>query len=62
MAENIKFDYCQWCGGSLIPKLGQYGYFMSCINFPRCKFGRGFTEEDKRIYYTPEETETKNNG
>lgn len=31
---------CPWCGAALVYKNGQYGDYMGCSNFPKCKFKR----------------------
>jgi DNA topoisomerase-1 len=33
-------EKCPECGGFLVKKLGKYGTFLSCENFPQCKFGK----------------------
>lgn len=31
-------DECPWCGGQIIEKIGRYGKFRSCSNYPRCEY------------------------
>ncbi|MBO5487503.1 MAG: topoisomerase DNA-binding C4 zinc finger domain-containing protein [Eubacterium sp.] len=31
---------CPECGGELREKSGQYGKFMGCSNYPRCRYTR----------------------
>jgi hypothetical protein len=31
---------CPKCGGQLIERTGKYGYFISCSNYPKCKYTR----------------------
>lgn len=45
--ENIRIDQakikhmtCPRCGGQLVRRSGQYGSFLGCANFPRCRFTR----------------------
>lgn len=38
-------DLCPSCGGKLIIKLGKYGKFISCSNFPECKYAAPFLRE-----------------
>ena len=33
--KNIK---CPYCKGKLVKKWGQFGEFISCSNYPNCKF------------------------
>lgn len=39
-ANNKKIEnmICPKCGGKLIARNGQYGPFLGCSNYPRCKF------------------------
>ena len=41
-------DYgtCPNCGADLVKKSGRYGDFLSCSNFPKCKFSMDFKEEN----------------
>ncbi len=32
---------CPKCGGKLVQKIGKYGNFYGCSNFPECKFTKG---------------------
>lgn len=38
--DNAKIEnmICPKCGGKLIARNGQYGPFLGCSNYPRCKF------------------------
>lgn len=36
---------CPRCGGQLVERNGQYGKFLGCSNYPRCKY----TEKNNRI-------------
>lgn len=35
---KIAHNICPRCGGELILRHGQYGYFYGCENYPKCKF------------------------
>lgn len=35
--KNYEVEICPLCGGEMIIKLGRYGYFWSCVRFPKCK-------------------------
>lgn len=41
-------DYgtCPNCGGDLVKKSGKYGDFLSCSNFPKCRFSMDYNEGD----------------
>jgi restriction system protein len=34
-------DLCPNCGGHLVPKVGKFGKFKGCSNYPDCKFSKG---------------------
>lgn len=36
--KSIENNICPICGGTLIERLGKYGKFKGCSNYPRCKF------------------------
>lgn len=36
--KELKEGICPRCGGQLIEKVGQYGKFYGCSNYPKCKF------------------------
>jgi len=38
MKKDIDNNICPRCGGALIERKGQYGTFMGCSNYPKCKF------------------------
>jgi len=31
-------EVCPECGGELVYRIGRYGKFISCLNFPRCRY------------------------
>lgn len=33
-------NMCPKCGSMLVKKNGKYGFFMSCSNFPKCKYSK----------------------
>ena len=39
---QIKYDasVCPECGGKLREKNGQYGSFIGCSNYPKCRYTR----------------------
>lgn len=36
--QSVKQGKCPKCGGVLIQRKGQFGYFKGCSNFPKCRF------------------------
>lgn len=38
LEEKIEQGICPRCGGSLVSRKSEYGAFIGCSNFPRCKF------------------------
>lgn len=36
--EEQNINKCPKCGGNLITRNGQYGPFIGCSNYPRCKY------------------------
>ncbi len=36
---------CELCGGSVVKKLGRFGEFYACADYPRCKFTKPITKE-----------------
>ncbi len=38
-------EKCPECGHNLVLKLGRYGKFYSCSNFPECKYAKPFVEK-----------------
>lgn len=39
-------DLCPQCGGELVYREGRYGKFVSCINFPECRYTKNEEEEN----------------
>lgn len=39
-------ETCPECGNELVYRVGRYGKFISCINFPECRYTRGEEDED----------------
>ena len=46
-------DTCPECGGELVYRVGRFGKFISCINFPTCKYTAKIVDPNK---YVPEKT------
>ena len=39
-------EMCPDCGNELVYRVGRYGKFISCINFPECRYTRGEEDDD----------------
>lgn len=39
-------ETCPDCGNELVYRVGRYGKFISCINFPECRYTRGEEDDD----------------
>ena len=46
-------EVCPECGGELVYRQGRYGKFISCINFPTCKYTQKLVDPNK---FVPEKT------
>jgi len=46
-------DLCPECGGELVYRVGRFGKFISCVNFPTCKYTQKIVDPNK---YVPEKT------
>lgn len=40
-------EVCPECGGELVYRVGRYGKFISCANFPKCRYTRQIDKPDK---------------
>ncbi len=40
-------EVCPECGGELVYRNGRFGKFISCINFPKCRYTKKIEEENK---------------
>ena len=40
-------ETCPECGGELVCRIGRYGKFISCLNFPKCRYTRQLESEAK---------------
>jgi ssDNA-binding Zn-finger/Zn-ribbon topoisomerase 1 len=36
--KELDKGICPRCGGKLVERNGQYGRFLGCSNYPKCKF------------------------
>ena len=54
-AERVKIEVektdkkCPQCGGDLIIRIGRFGKFIACSNFPECKYTQAFVEIIKGV-------------
>lgn len=50
-AERVKIEVekigekCPKCGGELVIRIGKYGKFISCSNYPKCNYTREYVEK-----------------
>ena len=45
----FEYGFCPNCGSKLVKKSGINGYFLSCSNFPKCKFSMNYKLENFNI-------------
>ncbi len=45
--EVFQGEKCKICGGNMIIRSSKYGKFLSCENYPRCKYKINYYEENK---------------
>jgi len=38
-------EKCPQCGGDLVMRIGKFGKFIACSNFPECKYTRPYLEK-----------------
>jgi DNA topoisomerase I len=55
IAEEKIGQKCPQCGNDLVKKLGRYGRFIACSNYPDCKYSRPLKNQKKRNQLTAEE-------
>lgn len=44
--EILVSKKCELCGGSLVVRRSRYGKFLSCENFPKCRYKAKYDEKD----------------
>ena len=37
ITEEASTEICDKCGGKMVIRMGRFGKFMACSNFPKCK-------------------------
>lgn len=42
-------DKCPDCGNDLVYRIGRFGKFISCINFPECRYTKGEDEDENAV-------------
>ncbi len=47
LTEEKSNEKCPTCGSPMIIKLGRFGKFMACVNYPKCKTTKPLGEEKK---------------
>jgi DNA topoisomerase-1 len=49
IAEEITEEKCPQCGANLLIKLGRFGKFLACPNFPKCKFAKSIKKSEINV-------------
>lgn len=58
--KNIEKIICEKCGGELVIKIGRFGKYLACSNYPKCENIKSFREvyaQQKEVEYTGETCE-----
>ncbi|GAB4297025.1 MAG: type I DNA topoisomerase [Ignavibacteriaceae bacterium] len=58
--DKIEKIYCDKCGSEMIIKIGRFGKYLACSNYPKCKNIKSFREysdENKEPEYTGDKCE-----
>lgn len=42
-------EKCPDCGNNLVYRIGRFGKFISCINFPECRYTKGEDEDENAV-------------
>ena len=42
-------EKCPDCGNDLVYRIGRFGIFISCINFPECRYTKGEDEDENAV-------------
>ena len=45
--EKMFGEKCEKCGGEMVIKVGRYGKFLACSNYPECKNTKQIVEDDE---------------
>jgi DNA topoisomerase-1 len=48
-------EICPECGSELVKRSGRYGEFISCSNFPKCKYSRNIEDKTQEEVQTSDE-------
>jgi DNA topoisomerase-1 len=58
---NVEKVYCEKCGGEMVIKVGRFGRFLACTNYPECKNIKSLkefqTDKKEEAEYTGEKCE-----
>ena len=44
----MSYVKCPSCGGVLVRRNGQYGEFVGCRNYPKCKYTQNLSDFDEK--------------
>lgn len=50
-------EICDKCGAKMVIRVGKYGKFLACSNYPECKNVKNFTTDEKGEIILPHETD-----
>ena len=50
-------EICDKCGGKMVVRMGKFGKFLACSNYPNCKNIKNIPNENNEIETTSEETD-----
>ncbi|MEI7812291.1 MAG: type I DNA topoisomerase [Ignavibacteria bacterium] len=54
--ENVERIYCELCGNEMTMRMGRFGRFMACTNYPECKNIKSMKELSQDTKQEPEYT------
>lgn len=54
--ENVEKIYCDLCGSEMVIKMGRFGKFLACSNYPECKNIKSFKDLNPEKPQEPEFT------
>ncbi|MFA5029707.1 MAG: type I DNA topoisomerase [Patescibacteria group bacterium] len=54
LTEESSDEICEKCGSPMVIKLGRYGKFLACSNYPKCKNTKKLKSDDKAAKSEPQ--------
>lgn len=49
LTEEFTEEKCELCGSSMVIKMGRFGRFLACSNFPQCKNAKSLNNKENQI-------------